>query len=167
MTKEPIRILFVCLGNICRSPLGEGIFKKLIREKGLSDRFEVDSAGTAGYHTGSLPDPGSRRAAQRRGYSIDDQRARQIQTTDLDAFDYIIAMDAMNRRNIEQLGRGRSRVFLMRDFDPANRGREDLDVPDPWSMGEDAFEDTYTIIERSCEELLDYILKQHKIAQNS
>ncbi|BCJ86724.1 low molecular weight protein-tyrosine-phosphatase [Effusibacillus dendaii] len=162
MNKSPIRILFVCLGNICRSPLGEGIFKQLIREQGLEDRFVVDSAGTAGYHTGSLPDPGSRRAAQRRGYSIDDQRARQISSKDLEEFDYVIAMDRSNRRNIERLGKGTAKLLLLREFDPELRTEEsDFDVPDPWSLGDDAFEETYMIIERSCRKLLHMLIDRH------
>ncbi|MFC4767758.1 low molecular weight protein-tyrosine-phosphatase [Effusibacillus consociatus] len=165
MNHKPIRVLFVCLGNICRSPLGEGIFRELVREKRLSDFFEVDSAGTAGYHVGSLPDPGSRRAAQRRGYSIEDQRARQILDRDLDEFDYIIAMDELNRRNLRRLGNGKAKIFLMRDFDPKRQAQQALDVPDPWSKGDEAFEETYLIIERSCKEFLSYLIEQHNLKQ--
>lgn len=166
MAHQPIRVLFVCLGNICRSPLGEGIFKELIREKGLADRFEVDSAGTAGYHVGEPPHPGSRRAARRRGFSIDDQRGRQLAKTDVQTFDYIIAMDASNRRNIERLGEGKAKVFLMRDFDPQKNGAEKLDVPDPWGLEDDAFEETCTIIERSCREFLNYLIREHQLQAN-
>jgi len=151
-----IRVLFVCLGNICRSPLGEGIFKELLREKGIEHQFIVDSAGTAGYHIGKLPDPGSRRVATKNGFSIDDQRARQIKSDDLGNWDYIIAMDDSNRSNIMKLGKIEGELHLMRDFDPDGKG----DVPDPWQMGDSAFDNVHTIIRRSCENLLDYILSK-------
>ncbi|WP_018130926.1 low molecular weight protein-tyrosine-phosphatase [Effusibacillus pohliae] len=161
--RQPIRVLFVCLGNICRSPLGEGIFKELVRQWGLSDQFEVDSAGTAGYHIGEAPHPGSRKVAKRRGLSIDDQRARQFARRDLDDFDYIIAMDASNRRDIEKMGSGKAQVFLMRDFDPEREAGAAADVPDPWGMGDAAYEETYAIIERSCRELLQHLIEKHQL----
>jgi len=152
-----ISVLFVCLGNICRSPLGEGVFKALLREKGLEEQFIVDSAGTAGYHIGKLPDPGSRKVAKKYGFSIDDQRARQIQQDDLKKWDYIIAMDDSNYSNIKKLGRVEGELHLMREFDPEEKGRN---VPDPWQMGDSAFDEVHTIVRRSCEKMLAYILSK-------
>ncbi|RKD25913.1 phosphotyrosine protein phosphatase [Ammoniphilus oxalaticus] len=151
-----VRVVFVCLGNICRSPLGEGVFKELLREKGLEDQFVVDSAGTADYHIGKLPDPGSRRVAVKKGFSIDDQRARQFKSTDLNEWDYVIAMDASNRENIEKLGKVAGELHMMRDFDPEGNG----DVPDPYQLDDSAFDNVHTIIRRSCEKLLDHILSK-------
>ncbi|WP_134702521.1 low molecular weight protein-tyrosine-phosphatase [Ammoniphilus sp. YIM 78166] len=153
-----IKVIFVCLGNICRSPLGEGIFRELVREKGWEDCFYIDSAGTAAYHVGKQPDPGSRRVALRHGISIDTQRARQFTGQDLDQWDYVIAMDSSNRRNITKLGALKGKLFLMRDFDELGLGE---DVPDPWSLGDEAFLETYHIVRRSCEMFLDEIAKEH------
>jgi len=156
-----INVIFVCLGNICQSPLGEGVFRELVREKGWSDLFHIDSAGTARYHVGKSPDPGSRKVARQHGFSIDEQRARQFLPGDLEQWDYVIAMDASNRRNIEKLGAMvKGELFLMRDFDELEKGG---DVPDPWSQGDAAFLEAYQIIRRSCEKLLDYIAKKHHL----
>ncbi|WP_164985342.1 low molecular weight protein-tyrosine-phosphatase [Ammoniphilus sp. CFH 90114] len=157
-----IKVIFVCLGNICRSPLGEGVFRELVKERGLEQQFQIDSAGTAAYHVGKLPDPGSRRVALKHGFSIEDQRARQFRSGDLIEWDYIIAMDSSNRRNIEKLGSTSGELVLMRDFDPEIKGS---DVPDPWSLGDEAFLETYRIIRRSCEALLDYLVEKHELTR--
>lgn len=153
-----INIIFVCLGNICRSPLGEGVFRELVKEKGWEDQFHIDSAGTAAYHVGKAPDPGSRKVARLHGFSIDDQRARQFHLQDLSGWDYVIAMDASNRKNIEKLGSINGELYMLREFDPVEKGG---DVPDPWSLGDEAFLETYQIIRRSCEQLLHYIAEKH------
>lgn len=153
-----IKIIFVCLGNICRSPLAEGVFRELIREKGWDSQFSIDSAGTASYHVGKSPDPGSRRVALRHGFSIEDLRARQFTPHDLDKWDYVVAMDASNRKNIEKLGALGGELWLMRDFDPNEKGGN---VPDPWSLGDEAFLECYQIIRRSCETFLNYIAGKH------
>jgi protein-tyrosine phosphatase len=158
-----IKVIFVCLGNICRSPLGEGIFRELVKEKGWEDHFTIDSAGTAAYHVGKLPDPGSIRVALRHGITIDDQRARQFTQQDLNQWDYIIAMDTSNRRNIAKLGELKGKLLLMRDFDQEGLGE---DVPDPWSLGDEAFLETYQIVRRSCEKFLDEIMKEHGLGGN-
>jgi protein-tyrosine phosphatase len=155
-----ISVIFVCLGNICRSPLGEGIFRELVRKKRWDEQFLIDSAGTAAYHVGEAPDPGSRKVARKHGFSIDEQRARQFKMEDLKHFDYIVAMDSSNRSNIEKLGSVRGELLLMREFDPVDNGG---DVPDPWSLGDTAFLNSYQIIYRSCEKLLDYIAEKHNL----
>ncbi|MEW9671189.1 low molecular weight protein-tyrosine-phosphatase [Ammoniphilus sp. 3BR4] len=158
-----IKVIFVCLGNICRSPLGEGIFRELVKEKGWEKEFLIDSAGTAAYHVGKSPDPGSQRVALKHGFSIEGQRARQFSPNDLEGWDYIIAMDSSNRKNIERLGSVIGKLLLMRDFDHEGPGS---DVPDPWSLGDEAFLETYLIVRRSCENLLDYIAEEHQLKSN-
>lgn len=155
-----IKVIFVCLGNICRSPLGEGVFRELVKEKGWEKYFFIDSAGTAAYHVGKAPDPGSRCVALKHGFSIEDQRARQFSSSDLESWDYIIAMDSSNRKNIEKLGSVKGKLLLMRDFD---QEAPSSDVPDPWSLGDEAFLETYQIVRRSCENLLKYIAKEHQL----
>ena len=154
---EKIRVVFVCLGNICRSPLGEGVFRHLVKERGLSDRFIIDSAGTASYHVGERPDPGSIRVAENDGVSLDGQYARQFTGEDLTRWDYVIAMDHSNHSNIHKLGSASGKVHLLREFDPEGPG----DVPDPWAKGDEAFLETYKIVRRSCIGLLDYICRVH------
>ena len=151
------KVIFVCLGNICRSPLGEGVFRELVRARGWEHLFVIDSAGTAAYHVGEAPDPGSRKVAEKHGFSIDEQRGRQFANKELDKWDYIIAMDTSNRVNIEKLGKARGELWLLRDFDPIEKGGN---VPDPWSQGDDAFLNSFNIIYRSCEKLLEYIAEK-------
>ena len=158
---DKIKILFVCLGNICRSPLAEGIFSHLVHQAGLARYFEIDSAGTAGYHEGDLPDPRTTAVARARGIVLT-SKARQILRTDLQRFDYIIVMDAENRRNVERLARTaapRSAIHMLRDFDPEANG--DLDVPDPYYGGARGFDHVHDIVERSCRELLAHLRSTH------
>ena len=158
MTHKRYGVLFVCLGNICRSPLGEGIFRHLVAKNEVEGLFEIDSAGTADYHVGELPHAGSIHIAEKHGISIVDQRGRQCTSADLKRWDYIIAMDDSNRKNLLQLDKEiDGKLYRLRDFDPNGPG----DVPDPWGRGEDAFQDVYNIIYRSCENLLTHILKEH------
>ncbi|MBN6187060.1 low molecular weight phosphotyrosine protein phosphatase [Aneurinibacillus sp. BA2021] len=159
MKTKKIRVVFVCLGNICRSPLGEGIFRHLVKEKGWEEFFHIDSAGTAGYHAGEAPDPGSLSVATKHGISLEGQYARQFTIQDAAQWDYVIAMDASNRTNIQRLGKLTGNIHLMREFDPEGPG----DVPDPWARGDDAFLETYTIIRRSCEGLLEHIVQRHPL----
>ena len=151
-----LSVVFVCLGNICRSPTAEGIFLSMTAKNGLSDSIYVDSAGTGGWHIGELADPRSREEAQRRGVELP-SRSRQFRSEDFDQFDLIIAMDRSNLRNILRLARtesDRSRVHLLRDFDPsASPGSE---VPDPYYGGPRGFPDVYDICERACQGLLEH-----------
>ncbi|OUM96672.1 MAG: phosphotyrosine protein phosphatase [Thermobacillus sp. ZCTH02-B1] len=144
-----IRILFVCLGNICRSPMAEAVMRHLIEREGLGDRVSVDSAGTGSWHIGEPPHAGTRRALARRGISWEGIRARRISADDLDAFDYIICMDTDNRRDVERIGRGRARVMTFMEL---VRDARSPDVPDPYYSGN--FEEVYELVEKGCEELL-------------
>ena len=158
MPGTSVSVLFVCLGNICRSPLAEGIFAALAKERGLDGDFHVDSAGTAAYHSGEPPDPRSTAVAAAHGIRLTGF-ARQITPRDLERFDIVVAMDRSNRRSLERLrgrirgGRGsRADIVMMRDYDP---GARDPDVPDPYYGGPGGFERVYGILERACNGLLD------------
>jgi protein-tyrosine phosphatase len=141
-------VLFVCLGNICRSPLADAVLRHKVAAAGLSDRIAVDSCGTSSYHEGEPPNPMSAKVARRHGIDMSTLRSRQLRRADLHDFDLLVAMDASNKQGIERLGTGR--VVMMRDYDPAGSG----DVPDPWGGGPRGFDLVYEIIDRSCEVLL-------------
>lgn len=152
---QPTRILFVCLGNIVRSPLAENLFLHLAERAGAGDRYEADSAGTGGWHVGDSPDHRMRQVAAERGFEYDG-RARQFRPSDFDRFDWIIAMDRSNRADLLAQARGGSdqeKVRLLREFDP--QGGPDDPVPDPYYGGIDGFERVYDIVERSCQGLLE------------
>jgi len=155
-----VRVCFVCLGNICRSPTGEGVMRHLLDEAGIADRVEVDSAGTGAYHVGEPADSRARETARKRGLSLT-SIARQFIATDLDTFDYVIAMDRSNLRNIERLARGshRAQIHLLRSLDPDSARSGDLDVPDPYY--EDNFDDVFDICEAGCRGLLAKIRADH------
>lgn len=152
-------VLFVCLGNICRSPLAEGVFRHLVAERGLEDHFTIDSAGTGGWHVGSPPDERSVRVAAAHGVPLDGS-ARQVQAADLDSFDIILAMDTENLEDLQRLAAasdGRARLHLLRAFDPE---ADHLDVPDPYYGGPSGFEDTYRMVRRACEGLLERLTEE-------
>lgn len=149
-------ILFVCLGNICRSPLAEGIFRHLVRERGLEDRFRIASAGTGAWHVDEPPDPRSVEVASRNGVSLDGQCARQVSPDDFHTFDVIVAMDRQNLRDLERLQRihgGDAVLMLLREHDP-EPGDE---VPDPYFGGPGGFDRVYRMVRRSAEELLEHL----------
>src|SRR3954454_24030822 len=146
-----MRILFVCLGNICRSPTAEGVMRSLVREAGLEDAVEIDSAGTGSWHVGSPPDERSTAAASARGITLEGA-ARQVTARDFEDFDLLIAMDAANRRELLRLApddAGRAKVRMLR--------AGDLDVPDPYYGGEDGFERVLDVVEEGCRRLLDEV----------
>ena len=147
------KVLFVCLGNICRSPLGEGIFKHKVKALGKADSFQVDSCGTGSYHVGGLPDPGSIKVAEENELDITDQRARQLNVKDLQDYDYILAMDRSNLSNIKRLGSTKAKLKLLRDYDPVKN--RSPDVPDPYGMGYNGFQDVYQIIDECLEVFID------------
>lgn len=152
--KAPYKIIFVCLGNICRSPTGEGVFQHLVNERGLQPYFQVDSAGTSAYHIGEPANSKSQWTANQHGVKLN-SRASQFKTTDLEMFDLILAMDHENLQNIQRMNGGgddSDKIRLMRDFDPTP---EDGSVPDPYYDGIQGFENVYQIIHRSCMNLLD------------
>ncbi len=148
----PTRVLFVCLGNICRSPLAEGIFRHLVDDAGLGDRIEVDSAGTGAWHAGEPPDARARAVAQKNGVALDGQRARKVEVDDFVEFDHVIAMDRQNLDDLLLLcpPPERRRVRLLRSHDPEGVG----DVPDPYFGGRAGFDDVFTMIDRCCRALL-------------
>jgi protein-tyrosine phosphatase len=141
-------VLFVCLGNICRSPLAQGIFEHQIRQAGLAQHFDADSAGTSGWHAGERPHSGSIRIAKKYGISIEKQRSRPVHPKDAEIFDYIIAMDTSNRESLlSEFRFPESKIFLMRSFSRSGSSSHNLNVPDPWGMGDEAFENVYRILE--------------------
>jgi protein-tyrosine phosphatase len=147
-------VLFVCLGNICRSPLAEGIFEHLVAEAGLEERFEIDSAGTGSWHVGERPDARAAMVASQHGVELE-SRARQLTDDDLHRFDYVIAMDRENLRNIERMADATgsdANVHLLREFDHSGDGDE---VPDPYYGGSSGFETVYEMLLRSCQVLLE------------
>jgi len=151
------RILFVCMGNICRSPTAEGVFRKLVQERAPHLQVVIDSAGTHDYHVGEPPDRRAIAAAARRGVDLTGLRARMVQESDFEAFDLVVAMDRLNRevlldRSPEEL---RERVRLMLEFAPA---ADDEDVPDPYYGGPVGFERVLDLVEEASNGLLDELL---------
>lgn len=146
MSEAPIKVLFVCTGNICRSPTAEGIFRHLAEEAGLGDRFMVDSAGTHEYHVGSPPDVRATRIALCHGVDISNQRARRVVPKDFERFDYVIALDQSHKRFMaESFAEGAAaEIYLLMEFAP---GTGYLDVPDPYDGDEEDFERVYGLIE--------------------
>ncbi len=151
-----MKLLFVCLGNICRSPTAEGVMRDLVAREGLEDEMEIDSAGTGAWHVGSAPDSRATAAASGRGVTLEGQ-ARKVTPADFEEFDLILAMDRSNLHDLRQLAADeeqREKVRLLREFDPASDGEPDLDVPDPYYGGERGFEDVFDFVQAACEGLL-------------
>lgn len=162
-----IRVLFVCLGNICRSPIAEATFNELVKSKNLDGHIECDSAGTAAYHIGSLPDKRIRNVAQDNGLILT-HKARQLAHDDFLKFDYIVAMDQSNFENIRKVSlfahdheRSDISVQLYRAFDP-EKGNS-LNVPDPYYEDFAAFQNVYEIVRRSGSAFLDFLIEKHNL----
>ncbi len=148
------RLLFVCLGNIIRSPLAENLFQFQAEQAGVDGKYSVDSAGTAAWHVGDSPDPRMQKTAESYGVN-NNGTARQIRESDFDEFDWILAMDGSNRRDLLDMAGSpeqQAKVRLLREFDP---DQDDPDVPDPYYGGAEGFETTYRIVERSVRGLLE------------
>lgn len=159
--KDTIGVLFVCLGNICRSPLAEGIFRDLVRRAGLESRFDIDSAGTSGYHNGDAADTRTVETARRRGVVVD-SISRKVTHKDLMRFDYILAMDRDNLTKLRMLDPGNSaKIRLIRSFD--SESWPEAGVPDPYYGGPNGFEEVHDLIERACTGLLQHIRTERKI----
>lgn len=155
-----IKVLFVCLGNICRSPLAEAIFKKKIKKEGLEAMIHCDSAGTANYHVGENPDPRTVEIAGKHGVPVD-HKGQQFKKTHQSEYDYLIAMDRSNYKNMTvEMESDPDKLILMRDFDPFGKG---LDVPDPWYGGMNGFEEVYQILDRSLDEFISFLKKEHDL----
>jgi protein-tyrosine phosphatase len=161
MTAEyDLSVLFVCLGNICRSPLGEGVLAHRLEEEDLSSRVRVDSAGTGAWHLGEPPDPRSTEVALRHGIALRG-RARRVSVEDFHEFDYIFAMDRANLRDLlhleSQVEEG-ALLNLFREFDPDKD--EDLDVPDPYYGGPDGFDLMFDMIDRTCTAFVEHLVSE-------
>ena len=154
------RVLFVCMGNICRSPTAEGVFRELLSRHSLAEQVETDSAGTHGYHVGNPPDPRAQQEARARGMDISDLRARQFTVTDFQYFDWIIAMDQANLEILlaECPDARRGRVRLLMEFARDSGIRE---VPDPYYGGDDGFRQVFDMVEQGCAGLLEALGKGH------
>lgn len=156
--EDPYKLVFVCLGNICRSPTAEGIFIHKVKEEGYENYFYIDSAGTAAYHVGESANSNSQATANKYGIHLP-SKARKFEYADLEEFDLILAMDSENFRNILNLdtkGKYEDKVKMMRDFDP----HPDMkDVPDPYYGGMDGFENVFRVLERSSEQLLSELIE--------
>ena len=152
------KLLFVCLGNICRSPAAEGVFLHLLEEQGLSDHFVVDSAGTGSWHVGNKADPRMRAAAERRGIHLP-SRARQIEIDDLSRFDLVVTMDSDNLRNVRSLAQeaGNNATATIRSMLSYARSTDLTDVPDPYYGGEQGFEQVLDLLENACSGLIEEI----------
>ncbi|MEM9553429.1 MAG: low molecular weight protein-tyrosine-phosphatase [Acidobacteriota bacterium] len=159
MSDRTPSVLFVCMGNICRSPAGEGLFLDLLAQRGLDDAVEVDSAGTIGYHTGAAPDRRMRRAAEARGVTLEGA-ARQVRADDFERFDLVIAMDRENHADLDALGLTRGgQLRLLSDFlDADQRTTWGVDVPDPYYGGDAGFEHVLDMIEAARERLLEHLI---------
>ena len=155
-----IKVLFVCMGNICRSPTAHGVFRNLVADERLAHLIEIDSAGTTGYHAGDPPDSRARQAALSRGIDLSDLRARKAREADFHTFDYVLAMDQDNYHSLSSIcppGMER-KLMLFMDFAPELRTRE---VPDPYYGGRNGFEQVLDMVEAAAKGLLDDIKRRH------
>ena len=158
-----VRILFVCMGNICRSPAAEGVFRNRIEARGLGDRVECDSAGTIHFHAGERADPRMREAAQRRGHDLTSV-ARGFDESDFDRFDWIVTMDEPNFRDIRKRARGPADAAKIRRFADHVSLKGVKEVPDPYYGGGDGFTRVLDILEDGCDSLLDWVIERHGLS---
>jgi protein-tyrosine phosphatase len=156
-----IRVLMVCLGNICRSPTAEAVFRQQVAAAGLDSLIEVDSAGTSDWHAGEPPDPRSMRAAAERLYDLSALRARQVRSRDFEDFDYILAMDLRNRAHLEDLCPVACQDKLGLLLDYGNTGWQE--VPDPYNCEREEFDLVLDLVEAACAGLLDAIRRRHAL----
>lgn len=160
--KEKISVLFVCLGNICRSPAAEGVLKSIVAARGESDRWHIDSAGTGRWHIGQLPDKRMRVHALRRGYNLD-HHCRQVSVSDFDDFDIIVPMDSDNERNLRAMARtiaDDDKIMAMADF--VTMATRYDHIPDPYYEGAEGFELVLDLLENACANLADISLRDSK-----
>jgi len=157
-----VKVLFVCMGNICRSPTAHGVFRDLVRREGLEEAVHIDSAGTHAYHVGEPPDRRSQEAARRRGVLMEDLQARRVEAEDFHAFDYVLAMDQDNYHGLSRIcpDRMHDRIHMFMDFAPEMRTRE---VPDPYYGGASGFEQVLDLVEAAAAGLLAEIRQRHDL----
>lgn len=158
-----ISVLFVCMGNICRSPTAHAVFRALVEQKGLSDRIRIDSAGTHAYHVGNPPDPRSLDKATERGIAMHDLRARKVDFADLIEFDYVLAMDGDNLSILQQMAPAdlQPKIMLFMQFDPAAKSNY---VPDPYYGGSKGFDEVFDMVEAASHGFLDYLSTEHHLS---
>ncbi|RRR69734.1 MAG: low molecular weight phosphotyrosine protein phosphatase [Candidatus Viridilinea halotolerans] len=156
---KSIKVLFICMGNICRSPMAEALFRHHVEQAGLQDRFVIDSAGTGGWHAGERPHHGTIAVLERNGVAVGPQRARQVRPSDLHEFDYLIAMDQENLADLRHFGTdGARQAQLLLDFDPQAETRE---VPDPYYTG--GFEHVFRLVDAGTQALLAQIREREQM----
>ena len=156
-----IKVLFVCMGNICRSPTAEGVFRHIVNEAGLSQQIHIDSAGTHAYHIGEQPDSRAQAAARQRGVDLSQQRARKVENNDFMEFDYVLAMDNSNHSDLSQVAGGEAANLHM--FLSFAENFNEREVPDPYYGGEQGFEHVLDLVEDASRGLLSHIRQQHGI----
>ncbi len=158
MEGKPVRVLFCCMGNICRSPTADGVFRKLIADAAAQDRIACDSAGTHGYHIGEPPDPRTQAHAAKRGYDLSGLRARKVEVADFTRFDLILAMDRNNLALLRDLcpPRQHQRIALYGEYSARYAGQE---VPDPYYGGARGFEEVLDRVEETSQQLLQRLLE--------
>lgn len=159
-SQNKIRVMFVCLGNICRSPLAEGVFRQKVEDAGLSDRIEIASSGTGNWHVGEPPDARMTETADRHGVSLEGQTAQQFAAADLDGYDHVFAMDKSNLHDVlyfDEEERHDGKVRLFREFDPEPG---DYQVPDPYQGGRQGFENVYDIVDRTTDVILERLREE-------
>ncbi len=159
MNQQPLRVLFVCLGNICRSPLAEVIVKSVAQDRGVADMFYFDSAGTGNWHVGHGADPRSASKALEKGLSLDNHRAQQITAKKIQDWDIFVAMDHDNQRDLIAMGASPDQVWMMRAFEGKAHAP---DVPDPYYGGAHGFENVYVMLQQNAQGLLDELQKVAK-----
>jgi protein-tyrosine phosphatase len=150
-----VKILFVCMGNICRSPTAEGVMRHVLREAGLEDAVEVDSAGTGNWHVGDPPDERSAEAARARGIVLDGS-ARQVTPSDLEEFDLVLCADSANLAALQHVAPAGTehKVRMLREYDERSRGAGELDVPDPYYGEAEGFDEVLDVVDAACRGLL-------------
>jgi len=156
-----IKVLFVCMGNICRSPMAEAVFQKMVKEAGLSQQIQVDSAGTGSWHVGEKAHPNTLRVLQKHAIPYNG-RARQFRRDDLDDFDYVLAMDKENLAHVQQQSyQNKTKVNLFLNY-AKEKGKVRVDeVPDPYGNPDSAYEEVYDLVTKGCAALLDHIRTRH------
>ena len=156
-----VKVLFVCMGNICRSPTAEGYFKHIVENAGLSDKISTDSAGTHAYHIGSPPDNRAQAAASKRGIDLSSLRGRKVEPADFNHFDYVLAMDSSNYADLQSVAGGdTTKLFMFLDF---AEGYSEKEVPDPYYGGDQGFEHVLDLIEDASQGLLNDIREKNKL----